>query len=274
MNLNAKSIVITGASSGLGEATARLAAAQGAKVLLLARNKNRLQQLSEAIAAAGGTAYFYSIDLSNPYEITACATDITNRYGTPDILINNAGAGVWRSVLETSAEDLERIMAVPYFASFNLTREFLPGMIRRKQGHIVNVTSVASKLIWPGSAAYAATRWAMNGFNDALRTEVSDFGINVTLAMFGKISGEYWQHNPGSEERLPKITRWVPAISPTQAARALLNGIANNKAFVLKPHRLRLALLLNALFPGNTSYILRKTGWKAPASLYSDKPQS
>jgi short-subunit dehydrogenase len=162
-------------------------------------------------------------------------------------------------------------MAVPYFASFNLTRELLPGMIQKGQGHIVNVTSVASKLIWPGSAAYTATRWAVNGFNEVLRTEVCEQGINVTLAMFGKISSEYWNHNPGSAERLPAITRMVPTITPSQAAQAIISGIEKNKAVVLKPALLRLVLIMNTMFPGNTALIMRKTGWRPNSNIEFSK---
>ena len=265
MNIQGKTVVITGASSGVGAETARIIASLGAKVILLARNQERLQRLVDNITTMGGTAFFYSINLSDAEAISNCAEDIIVKHGVPDVLINNAGAGIWRSILETPADAVEQIMAVPYFAAFNLTREFLPAMIHRKQGHIVNVTSVASRLIWPGSAAYTATRWAINGFNEALRTEVYDYGIHVTLAMFGKISSEYWQHNPGSEERLPGITRMVPSITSAQAAKAIINGIEKNRPFVLQPRMLRLVFWMNTMFPGNTAYIMRKTGWRMPA---------
>lgn len=266
MELNGKTVVITGASSGIGAASARIAANRGAHVILLARNKNRLHALSDEFSADGGLVTVYDIDLANADAVVACAQNIITNHGAPDVLINNAGAGKWLSILETPAEQVERMMAVPYFASFNLTREFLPGMIQRRRGHIVNVTSVASKLIWPGSTAYSATRWAINGFTETLRAEVSDFGIGVTLAMFGKVSSDYWNHNPGSEERLPKITRMTPTITPEQAALAIIKGIEKNKAFVLKPGLLRLVLLMNAVFPGNTTYMMRKTGWRPATS--------
>lgn len=267
MDIKGKTVVITGASSGVGAETAKIAANQGAHVILLARNQERLKALAEEINETGGSAEFYNIDLADSDALVACARKITSNNGAPDVLVNNAGAGQWLSILETPTDQLEQIMAVPYFASFNLTREFLPGMIKKGNGHIVNVTSVASKLIWPGSAAYSATRWAINGFNEALRTEVSDYGINVTLAMFGKISSEYWNHNPGSEERLPEITRMVPTITPAQAAKAIVKGIEKNKTFVLKPGMLRFVLWMNALFPNNTAYIMRKTGWSQSPSV-------
>ncbi|WP_455205206.1 SDR family NAD(P)-dependent oxidoreductase [Kaarinaea lacus] len=267
MRLRNKTIMITGASSGIGAELAKIAANRGAHVIMLARNQERLKSIAEEINMTGGSAVHYRIDLADSEAIVACARQIIASHGSPDVLVNNAGAGKWLSILETSPEQIKQIMAVPYFSSFNLTREFLPGMIAKKQGHIVNVTSVASKLIWPGSAAYTSTRWAIHGFSEALRSEVRDHGINVTLAMFGKISSEYWDHNPGSEERLPEITRMVPTITSGQAAEAIIKGIERNKTFVLKPRILRLVLWMNTMFPGNTAYIMRKTGWRQPSNI-------
>lgn len=272
MKISNKKIVITGASSGIGAELAKIAANRGAHVIMLARHQQRLKSIAEEINMTGGSAVYYRIDLADSEAIVACARQIIASHGSPDVLVNNAGAGKWLSILETAPEQIKQIMAVPYFASFNLTREFLPRMIQTKQGHIVNVTSVASKLIWPGSAAYTSTRWAIHGFNEALRSEVCDYGINVTLAMFGKISSDYWKHNPGSEERLPEITRMVPTITPTQAAQAIIKSIEKNKAFVLKPTMLRFVLWANSMFPGTTAYMMRKTGWRRHADIAIAKP--
>jgi short-subunit dehydrogenase len=231
---------------------------------MLARNRARLQALQKLIRDANGSAEFHCIDLMDTEAIIACARSIIATVGVPDVLVNNAGAGKWLSVLETTDEQAKQIMAVPYFASFTLAREFLPGMIQKGQGHIVNVTSVASKLIWPGSAAYTAARWAVNGFNECLRAEVCDLDIQVTLAMFGKISSGYWRHNPGSEQRLPKITKMIPTITPASAAQAIIKGIQQNKSFVLKPGLLHPVLWMNAVFSNSTAYIMRRTGWRQP----------
>jgi short-subunit dehydrogenase len=261
MSIKGKTMVITGASSGIGAALTTAAAKQGARVIMLARNRQRLQALQDTLKQSRGSVEYHCVDLADSEATVGCAKTILQNE-TPDILVNNAGAGKWLSIQETSDEQLKQIMAVPYFASFTLTREFLPGMIRQGHGRIVNVTSVASKLIWPGSAAYTATRWAVNGFNEALKTEVCELGINTTLAMFGKISSDYWRHNPGSEERLPEITKMVPTITPETAANAILRGIQKNKSFVIKPGMLRLVLWMNTAFPKNTAYIMRKTGWQ------------
>ena len=101
--------------------------------------------------------------------------------GTPDIIVNNAGAGQWKFVDETSPEEAVQMMAVPYFAAFYVTHAFLPGMLRRNTGHIVNVSSVGSRFVWPGATAYIAARWAVRGFTEALRADLAGTKIGVTL---------------------------------------------------------------------------------------------
>ena len=141
------------------------------------------------------------------------------------------------------------MMAVPYLAAFNLTREFLGGMLSRRRGHIVNVTSVASRLAWPGAVAYTAARWAMEGFTAALRADVYGSGVGVTLAMFGTVESPYWTHNPGSRERLPAPAARQRALTVGEAAAAIVRGIEREQRFVLRPSVFRLLFLMNSLFP-------------------------
>jgi short-subunit dehydrogenase len=160
-------VLVTGASSGIGEATARRYGRSGAHVLLLARNADRLDEAARAIGKAGGTATAYSVDLSDAEAIAETSARIAHEAGTPDILINNAGAGRWLPILETSAEEALAMIEVPYLAAFNLTRAFLPAMLARKTGAIACITSPASFIVWPNAAAYTAARRALAGFTDA-----------------------------------------------------------------------------------------------------------
>ncbi|HLF24891.1 MAG TPA: SDR family NAD(P)-dependent oxidoreductase [Anaerolineae bacterium] len=261
MRIDGQLILVTGASSGIGAATARLLAQQGGRVLLLARRQAVLEEVAADIAAHGGAALAYPVDLADPQAIVRTATAIENEVGTPDVLINNAGAGRWLTIQETSAREAEQMMALPYLAAFNLTREFLPRMLSRGSGHIVNVTSVASRLVWPGAAAYTAARMALYGFNAALRTELRGSGINVTLALLGSVSSEYWAHNPGSADRLPQIAKRTPMLTTEQAAQAIVRGIEGNAREIVRPRLFRFIFLLNTLFPGNTERVLR-SGWR------------
>ena len=119
-------------------------------------------------------------------------------------------------------------------------------MLGRHRGHIVNVTSVASRIAWPGAAAYTAARWAMEGLTAALRADVYGTGVGVTLAMFGTVDSPYWEHNPGSRERLPAPAARQRALTVGEAAAAIVQGIEKEKRFVLRPAAFRLLFLMNA----------------------------
>ena len=140
------------------------------------------------------------------------AERISADVGTPDIIVNNAGAGQWKFVDETTQQEAVQMMAVPYFAAFYVTHAFLPGMLRRNAGHIVNVSSVGSRFVWPGATAYLAARWAVRGFTEALRADLAGTRIGVTLFECGVVRSPYWEHNPGSRERVPKMGKLVPKL--------------------------------------------------------------
>jgi short-subunit dehydrogenase len=222
--------IVTGASSGIGEATATLLAARGADVVLMARNRARLEAVALRIRESGGKAEVCAGDLADGIAVSSIARAILERGFEPDILVNCAGAGRWRPMLETPAEEATATMAVPYLAAFNLTSEVLEGMLTRHRGHIVNVTSVASRLAWPGATAYTAARWAMEGLTAALRADVYGSGVGVTLAMFGTVDSPYWEHNPGSPERLPAAAARQRALTVGDAAAAIVRGSRRTSA--------------------------------------------
>jgi len=261
MKIQGKLVVITGASSGIGEATAKAVARKGGKVILLARNKTELERVAREIKAQGASASLFPVDLSDPTALSSAARAIMTDKGMPDIIINNAGAGRWLTVVETGEEEAQRMIAVPYIAAFELTRAFLPHMLERGSGQIVNVTSVASFLVWPGAAAYTAARWAMAGFTRSLQAELRGSGVSAMLAVFGRVSSTYWTHNPGSEERLPKIGRMIPTLTPEQTANFIIRGIERDAREIVRPVIFRVQFLLNSLFPGTTALLLR-LGWR------------
>ncbi|HYA42468.1 MAG TPA: SDR family NAD(P)-dependent oxidoreductase [Syntrophobacteraceae bacterium] len=261
MVIEGKLALITGASSGIGEATAREIAGGGGRVILVARSASRLQQVAAEISATGGRADYYPMDLAMPDAVGALVSKIVRDVGTPDILVNNAGAGRWLTIEETGARELQEMMALPYFAAFNLTRELLPRMRQRGSGHIVNIVSVACRLIWPGAAGYSAARAAMAAFSKALETETHGLGIHVTLGIFGKVASTYWEHNPGSEERLPKVDAYLPTLTPQRVARAVVAAIKRESGLIVLPRAFKFIFFVNALYPKMTSKILR-WGWR------------
>ncbi len=252
-------VLVTGASSGIGEATARRYGRSDAHVLLLARNADRLDEAARAIRKDGGTATAYAVDLANSKAIAEVSARIAREAGTPDVLINNAGAGRWLPILETSAEEALAMIEVPYLAAFNLTRAFLPAMLARGTGSIACVTSPASFIVWPNAAAYTAARQALAGFTEALRAEVKGSGLSVTLIVLGVVESAYWEHNPGSRKYAPVIDpRIAPPLSPEDAAEVIFGGVEARKPTVVKPAILRALFLLNALAPRLIASQLRR----------------
>jgi short-subunit dehydrogenase len=255
-----KLVLVTGASSGIGEATARRYGASGAHVLLLARNAERLDRVAEAIRGGGGSATPYVIDLAEANSIAETSARIKRERGAPDILINNAGAGRWLPLVETTAEDALAMIEVPYLAAFNLTRAFLPEMIARGSGALVYIASPASYLAWPNASAYTAARRAIAGLAETLQGELRGTGVAVTLVVLGTVETPYWEHNPGSRERLPKTNPMLaPVLSSEQAAEAIFAGVAARKRTVVKPGILRALFVLNAIAPRLVARQLRRS---------------
>jgi short-subunit dehydrogenase len=255
-----KLVLITGASSGIGEATAKRYGAAGARVLLLARNVERLDRVAAAIRGLGGAASPYPVDLTEAGGIAETSARIKRETGIPDILINNAGAGRWLPLLDTTPEQARAMMAVPYFASFDLTRAFAPDMIARGSGGLVFISSPAAYLAWPNASVYIAARRAVSGLADSLRSELKGKGIVVTLVVLGTVETPYWEHNPGSRENMPQTDpRLVPVLTPEQAAEAIVSGVEARKPLVVKPAIYRALFVLNALFPRLVARQLRRS---------------
>ena len=166
------------------------------------------------------------------------------------------------AVEETDPDEAVKMMASPYFAAFFVTRAFLPDMLKRNSGYIVNMTSAASRLVWPGATAYIAARWAMHGFTEGLRADLTGTGVRVMLASFAKVASSYWENNPGSEERLPKAQSLMRVLTPEEAAAAVIRGIQRDKEQVVAPFMLRCVFALNHFFPSTTRRIMRSSSPK------------
>ena len=245
MNWSGQRVLITGASSGIGAAIAEAAAKRGAELILVARSADKLEAVAERIRRHGGTATTHLCDVSDAEQVALLANEIQ----TPDVLINNAGAGRWKPLVETSPEEAAAMMETPYLAAFYMTRAFLPAMFQRHSGLCLFVNSAASQLAWPGAAAYTAARWAVRGLFEAVRAETTGTGVHAAMATFAKVSSDYWKNNPGSEERVPVAQTSVPILSPQQVAETILDGVAAGREEIVAPWQLRLKFFANRLFP-------------------------
>jgi len=261
MNIKGKTVLVTGASSGMGAGIARAMARAGGKLLLLGRRQDALRSVADEITRAGGEARIYTVDLADARAVMETASHIKADVGTPDIIVNNAGAGIWRFIDETSPEEAVQMMTV-YFAAFYVTRAFLPDMLKRNSGHIVNISSVGSRFVWPGATAYLASRWAVRGFTEALGADLYGTKISVTLYESGVVNSPYWEHNPGSRERVPKMGMLIPPLTTEQVGNAIVMGVERNKRLVVIPFMMRMTYWQHAVVPWLVQWLMTVTGYR------------
>ena len=261
MRIEGHTVVVTGASRGIGAATARAMARAGGRVALLARSPD-VETIAAEIVATGRVARAYKVDVTDPAAVEAAAKQIVTDLGVAAILVNNAGAGRFLHIEETEPKEAEAMIAAPYLSGFYVTRAFLPAMLARRQGYIVILNSPAPWLPWPGATAYTAARGAVRGFTAALRADLRGSGVAVLEMVPGKVASSYFERNPGSEERLPRITRMVPTLTPEQVADALVRGVERDRRRVVLPAMLRLVLVGHALAPGLVDWLMWRTGWR------------
>ena len=262
MEIRDATAVVSGASSGIGRATAAAIAAYGGHPVLLARTESALDDAVEVIRDRGGEATAFPVDLSDPDAVTDVATDIRAEVGVPDIVVNNAGVGEWRAIDETTPEQARAAISVPYLAAFYLTRAFVDEMLARDRGHVVNLTSAAAYVPPPGATAYNASRWAMRGFSESLRGDFRNTNLGVTLLAAAKVDTPYFEHNPDSEERIPGIARLFRTLSPQQVASKIVEAIRDERKRVIVPPEFRAALVCHRLFPGLMQWLTNATGWR------------
>jgi short-subunit dehydrogenase len=256
--------LVTGASSGIGAALARELAARGVAVTLVARSREPLERLAEELRAAGGRATVETADLSVVSQVEDLAARVLAEGGPPDLLVNNAGAGRWLAVDETPPGEAAQMMALPYFAAFELTRALVPAMVERGSGRVVCMTSVAAYLHVPGANGYAVARWAMRAFAGQLRADLHGTGVEVTLVAPAEVDSPYFAHNPGSKERVPRASVLLGgAKTPEETARDVVRAIERGAAEAIVPRRA--AVLVRTTPRPVLDWLVRRTGWRRGA---------
>lgn len=251
-------ILVTGASSGIGEATARLFGEEGYRVVLAARRLDRLEALSRAIQDRGGQALPVAADVSKLEDIQSLVGTALDEYGQIDVLFNNAGFGrlAWLENLDP-VKDIEAQLQVNLIGVIQTTRAVLPHMIERRSGHIVNMGSLAGLVATPTYSIYAAGKFAVRGFSEALRREVGVFGIDVSVVYPGGVKTEFGEHT-GAKLRTRTTTPASLKLAPEEVARAVFGVVRRPRRMVVLPWVMVFGVWANSLFPGLIDWLIER----------------
>ena len=237
MEVKGKVVIVTGASSGIGEATAREFAKEGAKVILAARRVDRLESLAKEIVAMGGgaEALVVQADLSKLEDIQSLITKTLEEYGRIDVLVNNAGFGRldWLENLDP-VKDIQSQFDVNVLGVIQTTRQALPIMIKQRSGHVINICSMAGLVATPTYTIYAASKHAVHGFSEALRREVKPWGIDVSMIYPGGVTTEFGAH-AGIKRKTNATTPRFMLLTAKQVGETVVKLVRNPRPMLIIP---------------------------------------
>jgi uncharacterized protein len=238
--------IITGASAGIGEATARVFAGAGMRLALCARRADRLERLAAELRAKGSEVAIYPIDVTDLSAVRRMVDVVAARCGTVDVLVNSAGRGLAARFEDTTPEEFRALFELNLVATVTASQAVLPLMRRQGRGHILNVSSVVGRRSLPGRAAYAATKFALVAVSESLRLELRGSDIHVSLVYPIYTLTEF--HDV--ETRRFPLRRRGPVQTAEQVARAMLRCVRHPRAEVYPYRPARLLAGFAAVFPG------------------------
>ena len=252
--------LISGASAGIGAATAVALGEKGCAVTLLARRRDRLDAVAERVRAAGGRAHVVEGDVTSDDDVARAVDETIAAFGSLDIVVANAGAGFHGSLLETSPDAMARLMDLNYMGTFLLARQALPHLLRAPRASLIVVSSIVGRrgLGWGG--AYAATKFAQVGLAESLRVELA--GTPVRVGIVFPVSTETEFRDAMSREQGFEVKGTGPRQSAEHVARAIVDGIASGRPEIYPHGPSKLLAIVGAAFPGLADRIVRRYGRK------------
>lgn len=252
MRLRGRTALVTGASSGIGRATALELARRGANVVLAARRLERLEAVAAKCREHGVKASAIAADVSNRDDCFR----LVEQSGSVDLLINNAGFALFDAIEKASPDDLRAMMDTNYFGAVHCTQAVLPQMLARGDGAIVNVSSIAGIMGYARMGGYCATKFALNGFSEALRDEVLDRGVTISMVCPGTTDTEFFVK--AEKGKMPGASRLILAVPPEKVAKVICNAAERGTYRSVVPAGAALYMFLKERFPQFAHLMMRR----------------
>lgn len=259
MDLNSKVVLITGASSGIGTATALRCAARGARLVLAARRADALAAVEQQVTALGQSALAIPTDVTDVGQVQHLADTALHHYGQVDVLVNNAGFGIFDSFIDAQVADLARMVQVNLYGTVHCIKALLPQMLQRQQGHIINVASIVAFVTTHNLAFYSATKFAVLGMSRALALDLRGTGIRVATICPHVVRTEFFAH--ADKRKLARVAYLVPWLTADNVARAITRTVEHNRAGEVVLPRIAAPLVgIGRAFPGFARLVTRLLG--------------
>ena len=247
-------IILTGASMGIGEATARTLAGDKVSLALVARSRDRLEQVAAEVKAKGGSAVPIAADLSRAEDAARVIPEAVEALGGVDVLINNAGVGIANTLAAMNIEDMRHLMEVNLFSVVRMMQDVIPHMRKEGGGVIVNISSVVSKISLPTAGGYSASKFALNAISDAARVELAGDGIRVVTLCPGRVESNFHKNLLGGS----RTAVWPKAWTSEQVAEAIADAIRSTPRERVLGLRNQALVGLQRLSPGLVSWVMGK----------------
>jgi len=255
MKFQNRIVVITGASSGIGKASAVEFAKNGANVILIGRRNEKLLEVEKKISKYKVSTLVCVCDVSNKSQVKEMSKQVLEKFGKIDILVNNAGFAIYGKVSDLEIEQMESQIATNYFGMVYCIKNFLPKMLSQNSGHIVNIASVAASFGLPGLASYSASKFAMLGFSEGLQHELNGTDVHVTVVSPIMVRTNFFDHS--SFESMPKFS--PTSLSAETVAKSVLKAANSKRLEIIVPSIVRGAIWTKQTFPYLVNPIIGST---------------